>query len=211
MKLPTVTVLALLLPPLLACVAFAEDAPDFEAQTLKGLDGVFIVVEAPTQYLLDAGLAGEAMRSTVESDLQKAGIRVLSRSEWLVHRGKPYVYLNVSAVPVRQGEKVLGCAYNIRLELNQSVTLDRDNSRCMSASTWSADTTGLASAKNVQSGIGDTIDDVVAKLGAAWAKVNPKSGAAVGKPAPVAGNRADKARVACVAQRPLGWPVSAVW
>src|SRR5713226_9100936 len=105
----------------------ATNAVDSEwtRATLKGLQGVRVVVEKMAPEEERAGLAQATLQTDVELKLRQAGIRVLSETEWDATPGRPWLYLQVGTHAPRQERSELS-AFSIRLELSQRVVLERN-------------------------------------------------------------------------------------
>ena len=84
--------------------------------TLRGLDGVHVVVEELRPEAVDDGLSKEAIEEGVVQRLWDAGVRVLMEDQWTIAAGAPYLYLNVNAVKSKDLY-----VYAVDLQLNQNV------------------------------------------------------------------------------------------
>lgn len=127
-----------------AAWASAEDSPP-SRRTLTGLQGLHVIIEdfqhnilKYDRYLKNAGLSTALLRNDVEAKLRAAGIRILSRDEWLKTPGRPVFYVNVNT---HENEK-FWFAYDIKAELRQVVSLDANPDTKMLADTWSINMTG---------------------------------------------------------------------
>ena len=84
---------------------------------------------------------------------------MLSKDEWLNAPGSPYLYLKLDAL---RNERNGVYSYSYRLELNQTVLLERDPQFGMLATTWLKANMGLAgsavAASAIREAIGDTVD-----------------------------------------------------
>ncbi len=104
----------------------AEDSEP-SRRTLNGLRGLHVIIEdfqsnilKYDRYLQKAGLSKVQLQKDVEARLKMAGIRILSRDEWLETVGRPVLYVNVNT---HENEK-FWFAYDIKAELRQVVRLD---------------------------------------------------------------------------------------
>ncbi len=140
--------------------------------TLKGLQGVHVLVEKMHPEAARAGLAKATLQTDVEVKLRQAGIRVLSKTETLAAPGNPFLYLQV-------GTLVGGAAsefyvYSIRLSLTQLVVLDR-NAAVITAPTWSAaQRIGTIGSARLSTIVREHVRDQVDQFINAWLSVNPK-------------------------------------
>ncbi len=103
----------------LACSAGgAAGAQNFDRTSLRGLEGVAVIVER----VIDAGglygLHRTGVRADAEYILEEAGIRVLSREEHLDVPAAPYLHINVDLVPIPETGRF---AYGISVEVKQDV------------------------------------------------------------------------------------------
>jgi hypothetical protein len=114
---------------------------------LTGLQGVYIAVEELQsnvmkyeKHLRKSGLMKEQIQQDIEQRLRQAGIRVLTSDEWLKTPGRPILYVNVNT---HENEKYC-FAYDIRIELQQIVSIDSNPKIKALASTWTMNITGSA-------------------------------------------------------------------
>jgi hypothetical protein len=91
--------------------------------TLRGLEGVEVIVEEMDSDVERAGLTRNQIQTDVDLRLRKAGIRVLTRQERQSMPGHPWLYVRVST---RKSTHVELYGVSIGVELNQSVYLARD-------------------------------------------------------------------------------------
>ena len=101
---------------------------------LKALPGVWVNLEI-TSALVRDGLAHNQVKSDIVSQLQEAGVRLLSEKECRSTAGQPKLMVRVQGVKVQENWKFYSFAINIYLI--QDVFLARiDNSGSYPASTW---------------------------------------------------------------------------
>lgn len=96
----------------------AQDV-DVEAEWLRGLDGLYVIVQEPNDQEQEGGLTREALQTYLEMRLRQARIPVLSETEWEESERKPYLYLNIRALPVSGG-----WTYSIGLEVKQLACIE---------------------------------------------------------------------------------------
>jgi hypothetical protein len=118
------------LPALGRC---ADDG-DFARATLRGLQGVSVLIEDVKPEMARAGLTTQQLQADVEGRLRHAGIPVLTKGQAFRLQGAPYLYVYVHLVPHPIGLTV----YSILIEVNPppadsamppSTPLHRDLSR----------------------------------------------------------------------------------
>ena len=114
--------------------------------TLRGLNGVHVVVEELRPEAVNDGLTKEAIEEGVVQRLWDAGIRVLMEDQWTIAAGAPYLYLNVNAVKSKDLY-----VYAVDLQLNQNVRLERLPAVAVAATTWTTGCrVGAVSAESVR-------------------------------------------------------------
>lgn len=120
----------------------AETLSKKQRESLRGLEGVYVVVEELKPEVEQDGLRRSDLLTDVREKLRAAGIRVLTKEEWPKTFGAPYLYVNVQTVSVRGPS---GAIYSIVIEvaLEQTVTLARDPSFATSATTWQTQMLGI--------------------------------------------------------------------
>ena len=139
-----------------------------DRQSLKGLNGVRVVVEDLEAEVEQGGLNRTSIQTDAELKLRQVGITVLTEGEALAAPGGPILHINVSTV----GGPVY--AYFITVELCQHVRLDRDPSiRIFDAVTWSVGAVGTIGRSNLRD-IRNSIRDHVDMFINAYLSVNPK-------------------------------------
>jgi hypothetical protein len=142
-------------------------ALDDEVHSLQGVKALFILVEIVDPEIEKEGITREVIQSDTEQRLHKAGIKVLSKKEWLGKKGGGYLYVNINARKVSHGIYLHG----ISLELVQKVLLVRNPKREVFAATWSRQLLG-------QGGYPDrirySVQDMVDLFLHFWAKANQK-------------------------------------
>jgi hypothetical protein len=127
---------------------YAEDS-DITRSTLIGLNSIYVLIEniQPNiqKYAQEAGLSTNQIQKDIENRLNTAGIKTLSRNEWLKMRGRPVLYININT---HETEKYW-YAYDIKLELRQIVQLETNPKIKTLADTWSINVTGVANIGNL--------------------------------------------------------------
>lgn len=135
-----------------AGAAYAEDS-EASRRTLKGLTGVYVIVEEfqPNllkyeKYTTQFGPNKESCRQEVERKLKEAGMRAFSAQEWQKTPGRPVLYVNVNT---HETEKYW-FSYDIKLELRQRVVLEAHPEIKVLADTWSLNVTGMTNIGNLK-------------------------------------------------------------
>ena len=160
------TCIALVLP--LCSLAFAADDEASRA-SLKGLRGIYLVIQNLDPPEEQAGLTTADIRTDVELKLRLAGIPVLSEDQWLNTRGGAYLYVKVEVFARADS----AWPYTSTVSVTQHVTLDRTPTIATWGSTWSVDILGSVGSLKVRS-IRDRLKDQVDQFINAYLAVNPK-------------------------------------
>jgi len=148
--------------------AYASDS-ELDRDTLKGIKGVFVLVEIDEEIVKNHLTEGMIM-TDVELKLRLAGIAIPSKEEWLKESGSPYLYVGLNAAKIGQ----LGYSYKVHVGLRQQVFLRRAVILIFDspfAETWSVGALGFA--KEMQ-GIRDGTKNMVDMFINAYLSVNPK-------------------------------------
>jgi hypothetical protein len=134
--------------------------------SLSNLPGVGVLVESVSAEMKREGLTQSQIASDVESELQEAGIRVLTRESGRWVPGTPYLYVNINAFKSKE------YVYSIQIEFHQDVFLKRNPEIKVDASTWSK--RYVSAAPNFKM-IRGNIKDMVAIFINAFLSVNSRS------------------------------------
>jgi hypothetical protein len=138
-----------------------------ERGTLKGLKGIYVLVESINTQIVKDGLSETTIRTDAELKLRLAGIRVLPEKEWSSEVGMPFLY--ISAHVGKWEER--GYIYSIFIQVKQGVSLLRSPNVTTFGTTW--DTEWLAVSPDLN-GIRDDIKDRIDGFINAYLSVNPK-------------------------------------
>lgn len=97
----------------------AHAATSEQRESLRGLQGVEVVIEDIKPSAQAYGLSQDALRAAVELIIESRGIRVLTPSERSAMPATPFPYVHVGTDKVSSGQY----AFNARVELHQAVSL----------------------------------------------------------------------------------------
>jgi len=148
---------------------------DVTRQTLSGLQGVYVGVEELQPNLMKysaaqkADLSKEALKRDIEGRLSKAGIRVLTWDQAVKTPGIPFLYVNVNT---HESEKYW-YAYDIRIELQQLVSMEANPKVRTMAGTWSTNMTGVVNIGTMDK-LKEAIAVLVGRFIGAFRAANPK-------------------------------------
>jgi hypothetical protein len=138
-------------------------------ESLKGLPGVFVIVDDLEPGVEKAGLTKADIQSEVEQELRLAGIAILSREQWVTTPGGPYLHVNTFVFS--SDESVW--PFFIEVSSMQRVVLERSSVNIFFAPTWSVATVGSVGSNRLLQ-IKDIVKDYVDQFARAYSAVNPK-------------------------------------
>jgi hypothetical protein len=142
-------------------------------ETLRDLTGVEVVVEQLPADAERDGLSTNQLKTYVESQLDDAGIRVLTHEERRTQPGHAYLYVSVNTVKTKSIY-----SYAIEISLNQTVRLTRHPTIATFAPTWSAQVAGTTTAEHLET-IREDISDFVQAFINDYLAMNPREDAAL--------------------------------
>ena len=119
----------------LAGAADAQLVMRAAARSLTGLPGVRVAVGQLTPEAIDGGLDSVGLRTTIELELRRAGIRVFHDEEVRLQPEVGVLFVNLV---VMREQATGGYVYRAKMELRQDVRLARDPNVTLPATTWSA-------------------------------------------------------------------------
>ena len=137
--------------------------------SLRGLQGVEVMVEDVDPEAERDGLTRNQLQVIVESELRKAGIKLLTREERFSAPGDPFLYIRVATH--KAPTEMYG--FSISVQLRQGVALLRNPSFKTRAVTWHYSTVGIVGASNLQD-IFDHLKDTLDIFINDYLSVNPK-------------------------------------
>ncbi len=159
-------ILFLITLPIVGIADFNES----ERATLEGIKGIYVVEKISPEAEKD-GLTGDLVRTDVELQLRKSGIRVLTKKEWLEAPGRPYLYVRVFALKY---EEMPLYSVDITVAINQLVRLNRDLTVSSVAVTWSNEVNGIVEDKKMKASVREQLKNLVDKFINDYLAVNPK-------------------------------------
>jgi hypothetical protein len=154
----------------LACPVSAINGLSNRA-TLRGIKGVGVLVEKLSPEVEQQGLRRNELQKAVESKLQRAGIKVLTKTGSLAAPGEPYLYININVNIAKTESDIY--PYSIDLLFTQKVSLVRDPKSTTYAVTWS--TSGVGSiTKRFVDRLQESVENMVDIFIRAYLAENPK-------------------------------------
>ena len=166
---------ALALACFLLFLSPSASAQDSEAQTktLAGLKGFLVVINDVGQEGHSAGISEPALVDQAESGLRAAGIRVVTRDEFLTSpdRSLALLGITISNVKNRAGDTF---ALSCFLQVTQTMMLVRDPAVRAPVATWYAGGTGIAAADVVSAESKKWLAGLMEHFLEAYRSANPK-------------------------------------
>ena len=156
---------------LLLCSVAPATASDSEIDraSLKGLQGVFVLVEDLNPPEEQAGLKTADIQADAEQQLKAAGIPLLSKTQNIDTPGMPTLYISVS---VASSTTTDVWPFSIDVNLEQQATLKRSPDTFVpTAITWHVGSIGAVDKSSIRS-VRDRANEQVAKFVNAYFKVN---------------------------------------
>lgn len=108
-----------------------QDMEKMQRPALRGLSGIYVLVEYMTPVAEEAGLTRSSIQTYVELRLRAAGIEVLTKEESLATLWSPYLYVNAHA---EKHDEVYVFQYSV--EFKDRVYLRRAPTVEVTAVTW---------------------------------------------------------------------------
>jgi hypothetical protein len=143
-------------------------------ETLAGLKGVYVYVEAIKDEVRRDGLEEGQIRTDVELRLRQAGVTVLTKQQSFDSAGSPILDVDVHAAKATAEGVASFYAYHVHIQLSQEVRLVRKPSLRVLAATWTGGSTvGVIGADKLRS-VRDVLRDQMDKFINAYLAANPK-------------------------------------
>lgn len=168
MWLKTLTLLSLLCAWPIAGLAQLPKDP-FAQETLRGLPGVRLIVEKIDAEVERDGLATDLVRTTAETLLHAAGIRLLTKDEVAMTQGRPTLQ-----ILIKTARSDTLYAYCVEVSVWQEmVPIHRQTSMPVWVRSWvTENVVGLKSHRNIPA-LKATVEDLVNAFIHAYVAVNP--------------------------------------
>jgi len=144
---------------------------DQQRESLRGLQGVEVIVEEIKSDAQVDGLSQESIRAAVELILRSKGIRVLTQSERSETASKPYLYVSVGTDKQASGQY----SFSVRVELHQAVSLVQRPQQVTSAPTWfTPGKLRTVPGQNIRLWIINAIEPLIREFVSDFLAVNPR-------------------------------------
>ena len=142
---------------------------EIDRASLKGLTGVFVLVEELNPPEEQAGLKTADIQADAVQKLQAAGIPLLSKEQSIQAPGMPTLYISVSVASSTETDL---WPFSIDVNLEQQATLKRNPDTFVpTAITWHVGSIGAVDKSNIRS-VRDRVNEQIAKFVNAYNKVN---------------------------------------
>lgn len=148
-------------------VAASDDK--LSRQSLRNLGAVHTSVERVDPEVQREGLTEKAIETLVQATLQRAGIGILSRGQWLAEPGNPFLYVHANVFKLSETNEYI---YAVRVALKQTVYPVREPIEIIGAATWSVGgSIGITpSLEKIRTSIQEEVDRFVV----AYRAMNPR-------------------------------------
>ena len=144
---------------------------DQQRESLRGLQGVEVVVEEIKSDAQRDGLSQESIRAAVELILRSKGIRILTQAERSETPSKPYLYVSVGTDKQASGQY----SFSVRVELYQTVSLVQRSQHSMPAPTWFTPVKlRTVAQQNMRLWLINSIEPLVREFAGDFLAVNPR-------------------------------------
>ncbi|MEN6355899.1 MAG: hypothetical protein ABFD83_02310 [Armatimonadota bacterium] len=168
-SLTAVTIIVIL--GLAACGTTWGARTDFELDSLRGLGGVYVIVQTLSPEITKDGLTVDMLKTAVIKRLNTAGIKMLPKSDSLSSKDG-ILLIALSSIKSKTG--VHACS--IDAELIQVTTLARNPDKPCPATTWASGIVAVVSPENVGH-LSDTVGEVIDEFVHDYQSANNTSGA----------------------------------
>ena len=154
---------------LISSTGYAQQSKS-EVESLRGITGVYVLVESLRPDIKDDGLMEENIQRDVELKIRSSKINILTAEEWSQEPGLPYLYVRVSSI--KSDLEVY--SFYIDIQLYQMVRLMRDMDTSCSSITWNSSgsygVVGVENVNDIRNGIDDLMDEFIND----YLSVNPR-------------------------------------
>jgi hypothetical protein len=138
--------------------------------SLRDLTGVYVIMEDLKPDVERDGLNSGELHSDIENRLKEAGIKVLSGRAWREEEGRPWLYVYPHVLR-REFYARMVYVFSISVEFKQQVSLVRNPSVEVFATTWSKNVVGKTGfPEDIRKNILSALDDFIE----AFFSVNPR-------------------------------------
>lgn len=153
---------------LCVCSSSGEAVAARNWQTLRGLEGIQVVIGNINPDAVQDGLSEKVLEADVVRTLLGAGINVLARPERLQSPGAPWLYVSVGTVKTKLGSHV----YSVSVALFQEALLDSNGVRT-AVQTWERGTFGMTRSQDLRR-IRQAVGDLVRVFIKDYLAMNPR-------------------------------------
>lgn len=154
---------------ILSAGAVAQDMAA-EIKSLKGIEGVGVVIEEIDPEAQKDGLKRENLSDIVSQSLSGAGIKVLSGTQANASSGAPSLFVNLNTIKHSGGVY----SFTVYLGLEQNVFLARNQDIQLKAPTWSVIGTGASLPEDLNSDVEKYVRILVDRFIKEYKAVNNK-------------------------------------
>lgn len=142
-----------------------------KVQSLVGIKGIYVLVEALHEPAKSVGLTDEQLQMDIELKLRLAGIKVNSHMEWLASKDKTFIYVNINANSNSINPSI---SYCISVKLNQTVTLVRSPYAMVQGVVWDRGSVGKQPKSRFKAAARRSVNDFMDEFINDYLTANPK-------------------------------------
>lgn len=150
---------------------FTQHKSKLENESLRGLKGVYVLIEVLDPDTEEDGLRKSQIQTDVELKLRLAGIKVLTEEERFKETGAPFLYV---AINILRRDSGLSYVFFTNVSFQQLVCLVRNKNIYVFAKTWDEGVLGHGGIGNIANFIRDSVKDKVDIFINDYLSVNPK-------------------------------------
>jgi hypothetical protein len=147
--------------------------------SFRGLKGIYILIDGRFDEVIKEGVTKDQLKTDVELQLRKAGIKVLTEQEFVALPGAPYLSITLltsegacgGAGPISSRRVYAICTL---IRLNQNAMLERNPKIKTNVVTWGCNIIAWDEAKNIKRIIREGVKDGIDRFMNDYLAVNPK-------------------------------------
>ena len=147
---------------------------------LRGLEGVYLVVEGISGPDEEAGMTEQLLREDAELCLRGMGMAPLGAGEWLTSSGAPHLYVRVDVARgdladgelAGEPEKGDTAGFAATVQVREKVSLEREPGVRVMAPVWASQRVGQTCRADLQDGIRDSVSSLLKEFVEAYERAN---------------------------------------
>jgi hypothetical protein len=149
-----------------------QKAKDIEL--LKGVPGVWVLVEWNGDDPKGPAVDGKRLQTAVELQLRKAGIKVLTRQEWDKLESSPRLYFAVNLHTGRGSPSSDLIPFSLKLQYEEWVTVSREKPLSRMATLWESSGGGVVVSRSMLPKLVDNAMEMIDEFANLYLAANPR-------------------------------------